>query len=82
MTVEALLRAPLHSVDRDPRGKVLGVSKGQINDAQMRVTLTETELHIAWADRDGPAFSIPLNPLIKAAFNEIETLLGIKKGTQ
>lgn len=79
MTVEALLRAPLHSVDRGPRGAVLGVSEGHIDGARLNVTVTDFELHLGWADRNGPAFSIHLNPLVKEAFNEIEALLGIKK---
>lgn len=80
MTVEALLKAPLHSVDRGPRGMVLAVTEGRIDTARLNVTVTEFELHFAWADRNGPAFSIPLNALVKEAFNEIETLLGIQKG--
>lgn len=78
MTTVALVKSPLQSVARGPIGPVLGATEGHINHIPLTVTLTDTELHIAWADRHGPAFAIQINPLIKAAVNEIEALLGME----
>jgi len=50
-----------------------------INGMPLTVTLTEGEIHIAFADRTGPAFALDLNALVKAAVAEIETLLGLKQ---
>ena len=79
MAVEAMVKAPLRSVSRGPSGAVLGEAEGHINGSPLIITLTVSEIHIGWADRNGPAFVIELNPLVKAAVNEIEALLGIQK---
>jgi hypothetical protein len=79
MTVQALVKTALRSVDRGPKGAVLGVAEGHIDRSSVTVTLTEGEIHIGWSDRNGPTFVLELRPLVKAALDEIETLLGIKK---
>lgn len=61
-------------------GAVLGIAEAKIDHIPLLVTLTVGEIHIGWADRDGPAFVLELNPLVKAAIDEIETLLGTSKG--
>jgi hypothetical protein len=80
MTAVAQIKLPLVSVDRAPLGTVLGGTEGHINRIPVTVTMTDMEIHIGWADRNGPAFVIELNPLIKSAANEIEALLGMKRG--
>lgn len=79
MTTLSFLSLPLLTVERGPFGPSLAESKGHINDWPVRVTMTPVEVHIAFADRDGPAFVIDLNTLAKTALNEIEAKLGIKK---
>lgn len=76
MSVVAMLKAPLISADRPVAGVVLGTATGAINGVPLLVTLTAVEVHIAWADRDGPVFVVRINQLIKAAVDEIEILLG------
>ena len=79
MTQLSLISVPLLAVDRRPFGTGLAESAGHINDWPLKVTLTPVEIHIAFEDRDGPAFVLDLNALIKAAANEIEAKLGIKR---
>ena len=79
MTVVALVRTPLRSVDRRAKGNVLGEAAGNIGGIPLAITLTESEIHIDWADRSGPRFVIELNPLVKAAVDEIEILVGQRK---
>jgi hypothetical protein len=80
MTVVALIKSPLRSVDRRAKGEVLGTAEGNIDGIRLMVTMTSDELHIGWVDRMGPAFVIELKPLIKAAVDEMEQLLGMDKG--
>lgn len=79
MTVVALVKSPLMSVPRGPKGAVLGLADGHVDDVPLVVTLTEGEIHIAFADRNGPTFAIDLNRLVDAAVTEIETLLGLQQ---
>jgi hypothetical protein len=79
VTVLALIKTPLRSVDRKPKGAVLGLAEGHINSAPLLVTLTEGEIHIGFSDRNGPAFVLELNHLVKAAMDEIEIQLGLQK---
>ena len=79
MTAVSLIKAPLLSVERGPKGGVHATAPGTINGARLVVTLTEGEIHIGWLDRNGPAFVIELNPLVKAAVDEIEILIGQRK---
>ncbi len=79
MTIVALVKTPLRSLDRAPTGTRLGETKGTINGIPFKVTLTICEIHIAWADRKGPSFVLEIDQLIKSAVNEIETLLGIEQ---
>ena len=76
MTALALLKVPLLSVDRRPHGTELGSAGGNINGRPITMRLTENELHIAFVDRDGPAFIVDLHSLAKAAVAEIEAQLG------
>lgn len=82
MTAIALIKTPLRSVDRRPKGEVLGMAEGNIDGIPLTVTLTAGEIHIGWADRNGPAFVIDLNPLVATAVDEIEALLGMTKGAR
>ncbi|OYU38630.1 MAG: hypothetical protein CFE33_15175 [Pseudorhodobacter sp. PARRP1] len=66
-------------VDRAAKGAVLGEAEGHIDGVPLRVTLTVGEVHISWTDRKGPTFVIELNQLVKAAVEEIETLIGQRK---
>lgn len=79
MSVVALLKTPLRSEDRRPKGAVLGEAEGNINGVPLAVTLTAGEIHIGWIDRNGPSFVIELNQLVKAAVDEIELLIGQRK---
>ena len=79
MTAVALINAPLLSVERRARGVVLGATDGNINGIPLAITITASEIHIAWVDRAGPAFVIGVNQLVKAAVTEIEILLGQRK---
>ncbi len=78
-TTAALLHLPLLSVARGPLGPVLGKSEGRVNDWPFDVTLTASEIHFAFADRDGPRFAVDLNGLAKEAANSIETLITGKR---
>jgi hypothetical protein len=80
MTAVAIVKVPLLSVTSPMQGAVLVETEGHINKIRLRVTVSAGEIYIGWIDRSGPAFSIELNPLIKAAVNEIEALLGMDKG--
>lgn len=79
MTTLSFLSVPLLAVERGPFGPAVGESEGHINDWPLRVIVTPFEVHIEFADRDGPAFVIDINTLAKVAVNEIEAKLGIKK---
>lgn len=79
MTVVALAKAPLCTIERGPKGETLGQAEGNINGMPLTVTLTEGEIHIAFADRTGPVFALDLNAIVKAAVAEIETLLGLQQ---
>lgn len=76
MTAIALLKVPLLSVDRRPKGTELGEAMGDISGWPIVMRLTEAELHIAFTDRNGPAFVVDLYSLAKAAIAEIEEQLG------
>lgn len=80
MTQVATITVPLRSVTAAMQGPVLAEAAGNINGIPLRVTVSAGEIYIAWVDRSGPAFSIELNPLIKAAAHQIEVLLGMEKG--
>lgn len=77
MTPPVYLRAPLQPVTRGPAGRALAEADGRINDWPLTVTLTDSEIHIAFADRDGPSFAVDLRQVFKGALNEIELLLGL-----
>ena len=79
MTALVLLSIPLLAVERGPFGPALVESEGHVNDWPLRVVVTPVEIHIAFSDRDGPAFVIELNTLAKTALIEIEAKLGVKK---
>ena len=72
MTHVATLSIPLTTVDGPARGQHLGMSEGMVNGAKFAVTLTEKELHIAFADRDGPTFAVDMQGLLRAAVDAIE----------
>ena len=78
MTALAMIRIPLLAVDRGPHGVRLAATEGKINGWPVSVSITISEIHIAFADRDGPAFTIDLNALLKTACDEIEAQLGVK----
>ncbi|MGV8987627.1 MAG: hypothetical protein ACOH2H_15255 [Cypionkella sp.] len=78
MTQLALIPVPLLTVERRPFGPVLAESEGHINGWPLTVVVTPVEIHVAFADRDGPAFVLDLNAIVKAAVNEIEAKLGLK----
>lgn len=78
MTELALVRVPLLALDRRPFGPTLAESAGHINGWPLNVAVTPVEIHISFADRDGPAFVVDLNAVIKAAVCEIEAKLGLK----
>lgn len=77
MTQLALVPVPLLTVERRPFGPSLAESEGHINGWPLTVAVTPVEIHISFADRDGPAFVIDLNAVVKAAVNEIEAKLGL-----
>lgn len=73
----ALLSVPMIEVDRGPFGARLGEAEGHINGWPLLVTLTNAELHIEFADRDGPHLVIDINVLTKTAINELERQLAL-----
>lgn len=79
MTALSFLSLPLLAVERGPVGPALAESEGHVNGWPLRVTVTPVEMHIEFADRDGPAFVVDLNAVARAALNEIEAKLGLKK---
>ena len=79
MTTLSFLQIPLLAVDRRPVGPVLAHSEGHIEGWPLAVVVTPVEIHIAFADRDGPSFVLDLDTIAKAAVSEIEAKLGIKK---
>lgn len=80
MTPVPRVSVPLRAVNRGPQGQVLAHTHGDVNGWPFRMTVTAWEFHYAFADRDGPSFVIDLNELAKEGTNEIERLLGIKRG--
>lgn len=74
------ISVPLRAVDRGPQGQVLAVVEGNVNGWPFDLTFTSVEFHYAFADRDGPRFVVDLNELAKEGTNEIERLLGVKRG--
>lgn len=66
----------LLAVDRRPIGQAFGASEGHVNGWPFEVTLTASEMHFAFTDRDGPAFTVNLNDLARATMLAIETVLG------
>ena len=77
MAVLSLLSVPFHTVPRGPKGAVLGETMAHLNGWPLTVTLTDGEVHIAFADRDGPRFAVDLHQVVLAAVKEIEGLLGL-----
>lgn len=77
MAFASYLKAPLQSVTRGPRGIPLSDAQGHINHWPLTVTLTDEEIHIAFADRDAPSFAVDLQDVFKGSLNEIERLLGL-----
>jgi hypothetical protein len=73
----ALIQVPLVAVERRQFGPTVAASEGHINGWPLSVAVTPVEIHISFADRDGPAFVLDLNAIVKAAVNEIEAKLGI-----
>jgi len=79
MTELNLVRVPLLTVDRRPFGSSLAESAGHINGWPLTVAVTPVEIHISFADREGPAFVLDLNAIVKAAVAEIEAKLGLPR---
>ena len=71
-TTLALLSVPMIEVERGPFGARLGETTGQINGWPLQITLTNCELHIQFADRDGPGLVFDINHLATKAINELE----------
>lgn len=79
MAIRANLSVALHEIDRDPRGQCLALTEGSINGLPFDVTVTECEMHFAFADRAGPSFSVSLNDLARQATTAIELLITGKR---
>ena len=79
MTALAFLSIPMLTVERGPFGVGMAESEGHINGWPVAIVITHCEVFIEFKDRDGPAFVIDLNAVAKAALNEIEAKLGVKK---
>lgn len=79
MNAAGLLHLPFMSVNRGPIGSIVGQSEGRVNDWPFDVTLTTSEVHFAFADRDGPRFVVDLNLLAREATNAIEILITGKR---
>lgn len=77
--IVGMVHLPLMSVTRGPVGPVLGQSEGRVNDWPFDVTLTTSEVHFAFSDRDGPRFAVDLNRLAAEATNAIEILITGKR---
>lgn len=71
-----VLTIPLEEVARGPRGVRLAEAAGRIDGAALVAAVTESELHLGWIARKGPAYVIDLNALIRAAITEIERRAG------
>ena len=80
MKTVARISVPLRAVDRGPQGDLLAVTDGNVNGWPFELTVTQWEMHYAFADRDGPRFVVDLNELAKEGTNEIERLMGVNRG--
>lgn len=80
MQTVARLSVPLRAVDRGPQGTLLAVTDGNVNGWPFQLTVTQWEMHYAFAAPDGPRFVVDLNELAKEGTNEIERLMGVKRG--
>lgn len=77
----ARLFIPLREVDRGPRGTLLGHAPGKMDDGgRFNVVVTLEELHLSFADQDGPRFAVDLNDIAKETANAVEQLLGYSRG--
>lgn len=75
------LSIPLREVDRGPLGAPIGGAAGTMdNRRQFNLVVTATELHLSFADRDGPRFAVDLNEVAKETANAVEQLLGYSRG--
>lgn len=82
MTELALIPVPLLAVERRQFGTTLAESKGHINGWPLTVAVTPVEIHISFADRDGPSFCLDLNAIVRAAVDEIEAQMGLQPRTR
>jgi hypothetical protein len=80
MTEAARLSVPLMSSNRKPFGQAVLAAEGHAEGHSFDVTVTDCEIHFAFSGVDGPAFSIDLNRLVKAAAYAIEDRLFGQKG--
>ncbi len=80
MTASARLSIVMREVERPPNGITLAVSEGRAGGLHFDVTVTPTEMHIAFADRKGPSFACSLQDLGNAMATEIDEMLTGKRG--
>jgi hypothetical protein len=80
MTHVSRLSVAMHEVDRGPIGFRVASSDGRAGGLRFDVTVTPTEMHIAFADRAGPSFVVSLQDLGNAMATEIDDLVTGKRG--
>jgi hypothetical protein len=81
MTEAARLSVPLLNAHRAPVGRTMMATEGHVDGRAFDVIITETQIHIGFAESNGPAFAINLNALVKEAVNAIEeTVFGKRSG--
>jgi hypothetical protein len=79
MTATTRLSIAMHEVDRGPNGFRVASSEGRAGGLRFDVTVTPTEMHIAFADRAGPSFVVSLQELGNAMATEIDDLMTGKR---
>lgn len=76
----ARLSIAMREVERGPSGFRVAASEGRAGGLAFDVTVTPTEMHIAFADRAGPSFTVSLQELGNAMATEIDELMTGQRG--
>ena len=80
MAAVARLWVPLRDAERAPDGRAVCYLPSVAGDIPLRVTVTANELHISFADRNGPRFAVSLSEIAELAGHEVAILLGLPRG--
>lgn len=72
------LPVPLFSADRPILGRVVRAQGWRIGSLPMSLTLTDTEIHLGFTDRLGPAFFVQLDAVAHQMRLEFLRQMGLK----